>query len=766
MRICVSTMRHLKRVPESVWLTIVLAVLVLLPFWDLLWLPSGQVAAGNDVDYMFLQWWRFALHSLRQGDLPLWNPHFFSGVPFLANPQPALFYPPVWLLLLLPAARAVGLLVCLHLWLAGVGMYGWLRSEGADQMGALFGALVFAFNGVFSVRLYAGHLGVVMTLAWLPLVLWAYRWALERNRLSMALLGGLPVALSLLAGHTASFIYVGLTFAAYVSYCTWVAWRQRKTVPAVLKPLLFGVVMTLTGLGLAAVQLFPTGEFVTLSTRQSATYTFASNYSWPPGYLLTLLIPNFFGEPAQTGYWGDGIYVEAIFYTGILPLLLTLALAFRKNLHHRLLPFLLALGGGGLLLALGQFGILHRLACNFLPFFRSMRAPGRAGFLFTFAVAASSGLLLTDLRRNGAEARRVLRRLTGGPFPWVVTFFTVLIVVASFLIFALQRESNPQVGRLWHVANNSALFLLFFLLSVGLMHAWGTGRLSTRQGTVLALALVLLDLWGFSRSIVRPAEVEESAYWRIVAEIVNGGDGRVLPWGLSIFEQNKGAALGLESVFGYDPLELERYSRFTTQVPDYRSRAYDLLHARYLATTQEIPPSDSENALQLLGQQSGVWVYERPSALPAAWLVHRVEVRADEATLERLEEPDFDPRSTVLLEQEPACPLSEPAQPEKVQFSRRGNNQIALAVHADSAGILVLSEIYYPGWRAALDGDPLPILRADYTLRALCVPPGEHRIVMTYDPPALKIGLATTGLTSLLVVIAVAWAVKRRGDTV
>ena len=89
---------------------ILLTVLALVLFWDLLWLPGDQLIAGNDLQHMFLQWWRFGLESLRQGELPLWNPYLFSGVPFLANPQPALFYPPVWLLLVLPAAQVAGLL--------------------------------------------------------------------------------------------------------------------------------------------------------------------------------------------------------------------------------------------------------------------------------------------------------------------------------------------------------------------------------------------------------------------------------------------------------------------------------------------------------------------------------------------------------------------------------------------------------------------------------------------------------------------------------
>ncbi len=733
---------------------LLLGVLVLIPFWDLLWLPSDQSIAGNDLHYMFLHWWRFGLDSLRQGELPLWNPYLFSGVPFLANPQPAFFYPPVWLLWVLPATKVAGLLFFLHVWLAGLGMFGWLRSEGADKAGALFGAVVFAFSGYFSVRLFAGHLGVVMTQAWLPAILWAFRRALKGNRTTGAVLGGVVVALSLLAGHTASFAYVGLVLAAYASYCAWEAWRETGSPFAGSKPLLVAGVMVLIGLGLAAVQLLPTWEFVRLSTRQEASYAFAASHSWSPGYLLTLLIPSFFGEPGNIGYWGDGVYEELIFYAGILPLFLVLSLGLRHVWRHRLYPFLLLLGVSGLLLALGGFGILHRLAFNFLPLFQATRAPARAGFLFTFAVAALSGLLLTRLRRQPKQARPSLRRWVRGPIPWFIGSLAALVVLTGFLLFALQRESNPEIGRLWHIANNSALFLFLFLLTIGLMRAWSTGRLNALQGSVLAIALVLLDLWGFGRSLIQPVQVVESAYWRIVSEITAGGEGRVLPWGLSIFEQNQGMDWGLESVFGYDPLELERYARFTTAVPDPRARAYDLLHTRYLITAQAMDFPQEPNAPQLLDQRSGVWVYERPSALPAAWLVHRVEVHGDEALLERLNDPDFDPRVAALLEQRPPCELIETTQPEEVRLFRRGNNRLEVEARAAAPGILLMSETFFPGWRAELDGEPISLVRADYALRAVCVPAGEHRITLVYAPVSLRIGAGIT----LLCLLLVGWA--------
>ena len=747
---------------------VLLALFVLLPFWDLLWTPETQVVAGNDLLFMFLPWWRFAQESLRQGEFPLWNPYLFSGVPFLANPQPALFYPPVWLIGLLPLTRAAGLLFFLHLWLAGLGTYGWLRAEGADRWGSLFGAVAFAFNGYFAVRIYGGHLGVVMTQAWLPVVLWAARRAIEGRSLRRAVLGGLPVALSLLAGHTASFLYVGLVLAAYALYLAWRAWRQAPT-PASgwaslrtgLLPLLLTGTMVLTGLGLAAVQLLPTWELVRHSVRQEASYTFAAQYAWPPGYLLTLLVPNFFGEPVRAGYWGVEIYTEFIFYTGLLPLLLALALGSR--LRHRLVPFLLLLAGAGLLLAMGPATILHRLAYDFLPLFRSTRAPARAGFLFAFAVAALSGLALTRMHQRPDEARSALRGWVQGPLPWLVGTLAVLVTLTGFLLFGLQRDSNAQVGRLWHVANYVALFLLFFLLAVGLVRAWLAGRVTGRQGATLAIGLVLLDLWSFGRPLIQTVPATESGYWRTVAQVVGeaGRAGRVLPWGLTIFEHNQGMVLGLESVFGYDPLELERYYRFTTAVSDPRARAYDLLGARYLVTGQEMTFPDEADAPRLLAHRGDLWVYERPTAFPPAWLVHRAEVLSAEEVLARLNDPAFDPRQVALLEADPPCTPTGAEGPapegEAVRFSRQGNNRLEVEVEAASEGLLVLGEVFYPGWRATVDGKPAPVLRADYALRAVCVPAGTHRITLTFAPLSFRLGAGISLLSLLLLVVALFW---------
>jgi len=773
-------MGQMGKVWRSAWPVVVLTLLCAAFYRDALWLPAGRTVADNDLTNMFLHWLRFAVSSIQQGRLPLWNPYLFSGIPFAANPQPALFYPPTWLALLMPVTRALGWIVVLHVWLAGVGMYAWLRSEGASAAGALVGGVVFSFSGYLFVRIYAGHLGVITTQAWLPVLLWAYRCAVNRRSWKLAVVGGLPVGLSILAGHTASFIYVALGLIAYAVFCTWESWRLgRETRTSVSPvepffpknlvssvslawPLAWAGVTLLVGLTLAAVQLLPMTELAVRSTRQAApSYDFAARFSWPPGYLLTLLVPNFFGEPAHTGYWGDGIYDEFIFYVGVLPLLLTLL---GPRLRHRLTPFLTALGLGGLLLAFGKYGSVHLLFYRFAPLFRMTRAPARAGFLFTLAAAALSGLVVTSLQSSvGDGEERGRRRRLLEPLTWplvrTVAGGAMALIVTGFAAFAWGRESNPAAGRLWHQANQVALFLFFFLLSVGLLTAWRDGARPRAWFWPLALGLVVLDLWTFGGSVVKPVEVQENTYWRVVSQAVADPlAARVLPWGLNDFDQNGGMSFGLRSVFGYDPLTLQRYEEFITSLPDPRARTYDLLNAGYLATTAPLEFPDQPDSPRLLLERSGVYVYERPAALPRAWIVSQVEVMDDAATLARIHEPGFDPRTTALLDSTPECEgaVVGPTPPARggegqVEIVRYEGDRIETRVRGEG-GLLIFSELDYPGWRATVDGDPTRLVRADYLLRALCVPAGEHRIVLVYDPPLLKVGLTITGLMLLLVI--------------
>jgi hypothetical protein len=725
------------------------AVLSALLFWEFLLAPADRIAGGNDLSQMFWPWFDYARDLIRSGGLPLWNPYFFAGTSFVGDPQPALFYPPTWLALVLPVTRAIGWLLALHVWWMAVGATGWLRSTGATWWGAIGGAAVLAFSGYTFARVQAGHLGVIAVGAWLPWALWALRRLVSpANRRRTLALGALSVGMAFLAGHTATFFYVSFVLAAYALYLALGRGAGGRYLGS-------AALMGVLGVLLGAIQLFPSLQLILGSSRvEAADYSFASRFSWPIGYLLTLLIPNFFGEPVRTGYWGEELYDELIFYVGVLPLALTLL-----TVQLRRSRFWVAVAGFSLLLAFGSYGILHRLFFRLVPLFSAMRAPARAGFVFVCAAAALVALALTYLERSEPADRRQWLRPIGPALIGAVLGAVTLIVVGGYMAFAWGREANPAAGRLYHVAGQVAAFGLFFALAVVWLRSWRS-EMPSPWLPALGVGLILLDLWTFGAGLVRTVPAEPDAFWRIVAEHTRGATGRVLPWGLGVFEQNGALSFRVRSVFGYNPLEDQAYNAFVSAVPDPRARAYDLLNARYVVSKQplELVAGDT---LQLLAEDSGAYIYERSTVLPPAWAVTRLATFTPDQLLAQLNDPTFDPRTIAVVTPGTKCVEASGQPPGEVEIIDYAENRM-VARTAGSGGLVIFSERDAPGWQATLDGKEAPLLRVDGVLRGVCVPAGTHVIQMEYRPSVVLWGGGVTGAALLAIVALGVWTDRPR----
>ena len=733
------------------WVWLLPAVLCVAFFWDVFVAPGDQIVGGHDLSDMFRIWLDFARSAIRQGELPLWNPYVFSGTSLVSDPQPAIFYPPTWIALVLPTTRALGILVVLHVWWSLVGATQWLRSEtGYDGQplswgGAFAGAVVYAFSGYVFARVQAGHLGVIMTGAWLPWGLWALRRIAQRLVGRSVALGGVCVAMAILAGHSATLIYVGLVWLAYGLALLFAAApleRRRRM-------LLFAGAGAL-GMTLASVQLLPLLSGLLSSTRVSQSdYAFASRFSWPVGYLITLLVPNFFGEPVRTGYWGEGVYEEMIYYVGILPLLLGWVTwrAQRVVGWSRQTVFWAAASGLAILTAFGSNGIVHRLFYRFLPGFAMMRAPARAGLVLTCGVAALVASSLTILERASAEDRRaLLRPLLDASSVRMVFCVTVLSIVGCYLAYGFAKDTNPEIGRLWHTAGQLALFGLLYALASGYLRQW-LGLARPKWLVPIGAALILLDLWTLGASLVTVVPAPLSAYWRIVAQHIDGGSGRVLPWGLTYHEQNGAISYGVRSVFGYNPLEDGTYNAFTTSNPDPRARVYDLLNVRYVSTTTPLTLNE-DDTLALLAEESGVYVYERASAQPRAWFVAGTVTATEAETIAGINHPDFDPSETAYV----TAPDLRCSGGGSSHITVEQETVSTLVARVEGAGgLAVFSERFAPGWRATIDGQDVPVLRVDGLLRGICVPQGEHSVAFAFRPFTLFLGACLSGLALLVV---------------
>ena len=721
---------------------------------------EGEVLGGYDMRGYYSPYYELVREAVRAGRWPFWEPRLFNGFPFMAQPQQNIFYPALWPGFILPMNSGISLYMLLHIWIAGLGMYALVRYMGGRWLPATLAAVIFAFSGLLAGRLWAGHVTVYALDAWTPWILLGVAWSVRRGKWWAAVIAGLPFGLALLAGHIPSFLYVAMIWGAFVCY---MLMNERGRRGLVLRQ---AAIMLLAGLGLAAVQLAPFLQFSLVSGRAAeADYAFATDYSLPPAHLITLMVPEFFGEPLRSGYWSVPTFEELTYYAGML-VFLGMVLALRKP--TRLSWFYIFLMALGLALALGRYGILYPLAYEFLPPFRLVRAPGRAAFLFLFAAAALLGHSLSNWLERPRDER--LNQL-GPTWRWTLAVAAVLgaaVVAATGAVFMSVHPSDTS-GRLWHQIGGYMVAVVVVLLGGGLLWAYlataaDNGRRKLLIGSVL-LVLVVTDMWLFSLKFVRLEPQAPAAMWSEAGAVIGETNERVLPWGVSVFEQNGPLQVGLNSVFGYESLEPGNHIALASSVPDPRSSAYDVLGARYVIAPNELDQySDGERPLTLVEATGSAWIYERARWLSVARLVYDAEVIADDgAAVARIHEPDFDPQSTAILAEETSCELGAgPAHGGEATIMAAEPGYWRVRTESPAPALLILAETDYPGWRVEIDGQDARNLRAYTTLRAVCVPAGVHEVTWTYVPTVYIAG----GLITLLALVILGYALIRWRRTV
>lgn len=746
------------RFAKRPWLAaaLVFVLLALLFLGSALFPPPDQVLGGYDMRGYYYPYYDAVREAVRNGRLPFWEPHLYNGFPFMAQPQQNVFYPPGWLFIVLPTTMGISWYVLFHIVIAGLGMWAFTRFLGARWLPALLAGVAFAFSGLLAGRLWAGHTTVYAVDAWTPWLLLALAWAVRRGTWRDAVVAGVPLALALLAGHVPSFLYVALIWAAFAAYLLLTEPGRRALVVRQT------AVMLLVGLALAAVQLAPFVEFSLASERVAAAdYEFATDYSLPPAHLITLLVPEFFGEPTRVGYWSVPTFEELTYYAGLLAVL-GLILALRKP--TRLTWFYVLLMLVGLMLALGRYGVLYPLAYDLLPPFRIVRAPGRAAFLYLFAATALLAHAVSQWQAMPLAERRPRLTRTWNWSLGIITVAGVAALAATGAVFMAVHPTDTS-GRLWHQIGGYATAVVILLVGGGLLWLYlTTPTADARRRRLLGVALVVLvvtDMWLFAYKFVRLEPVSPDPLWVDARAVIGETTARVLPWGVSVFEQDGPMQVGLHSVFGYESLEPADHIALAASVPDPRSTAYDVLGVRYVVAPTALDDFDEgERPLTLLAHSGAAWVYERARPLPVARLVYAAEIIPDgDAAIARVHQPDFDPATTAILAAAPPCELGPaPSAPGTAAIERAEPGLWQIRTQNAAPGLLLLAETAYPGWQVTVDGRPAASLEAYTTIRAVCVPAGEHLVTWRYVPTIYVIG----GIISAVGLLLLAAAILRR----
>ena len=722
------------------WLIIIiLGLLTALFYWRILTpnLADRQSFPPGDFSAQFWAFATFEARELAAGRLPLWNPYTFAGAPFWADVQSAVLYPPSLLTLLLSASSgfslfALELEAIAHIWLAGGLMYLFIRAITGSRSAGLVAAITWAFSG-YLTGYPSQQLAVLETDVWLPLMLYflhrAYR-PETHSPLPSLLLAGAAWGVALLAGHPQSALitaYVSTAYLLFLSLRRGAIWRTVGRTA-----LFWG-----SGLALAAVQFLPAAEYTLRSVRAAGTYPKMSG-----GFPLTDLIQ--FLLPGQVSHYSP-------LYVGIAGLLLALWVVFAAPSRHT--TFWAAVAAVTLLISFGGNTFLYSPLYLAVPGFSIFRGQERWAFAAAFSLSTLTGYGFAHLTAAARPARHGLRRLT------TILFLLALLLVFLFF-YGLNDTGWTPASPFFGLLNAATLLMILAAL------AWLLWRFAPRLPPVwltgLTAALLCFDLFTVNwQTNLYPQPPEWHTQITAAVQAIKADAATAPGEPFRVYNEfrlydNYGVPFEIEDLWGASPLRPRRYDEFLAP-PMPIERTWELLNVKYVITWRQELYVPSTVIYQEPAPDGTTYVHRLATVGPRAWLVHQAEVADDATILQKIADPNFDRWHIALLEEN-----SEFANLQTANGRTDDSTVVEIAItpgrlsyqiSTDAPGLLIASETFYPGWQATVDGQPASLLRADYVLRAVPVPAGEHTVTLTFRPLSLIIGAGISAAALLVILL-------------
>ncbi len=751
---------------------------------------SNEVLWAHDLRHHHHPWRAWAAGEWARGQLPLWASGVANGFPLMADGQTGVFYP-VNLLLggLLPSHQALTASVLVHTAWGSIGTWWLCRVLGRGPVASLTAAVGWTLSGFMVAHVtYAGMQAVA---SWVPAAVGTTVMLARGGGWRWTVAWSLSVAAMLTAGHPQAAV-IGLLGALWVF-----AWHARSV--WVWARAGMGAVL---GVLAAGPQLMATLELTAHSAREGGVDAgFAGMGSLPPWELINAVLPRFWGfeRPADIAltyvhkgplYFGTGEnFWEDCFYLGV-PLTLLAGLGIMRK-GARCWK---GLGLVSLLLMLGRFTPVYALF-RMLPGMDLFRFPVRFSMLLTLAMVVLASRAVDELvnGRRDPMAERFSRWLAWGlagsvaavsvasvVLAWKMHVFRDLLMAVLAHRGGLERVDTLLAGMAWNLspASPGVWWPAVLALAVcGVLWAWKEERFSRLTVGSCLLALVLVDGLSFARDFNPSVPAGSANADSLTAAIVTREEGlfrtatvdRVHSPKLDrkLLSSNLGLLAGTRDVIVLSPLLLPRHEALLATVGldvgidhgvkkardlEAHLPLVDLMGVRYLITVHTLDSPRLEKVLS-----GPVNVYRNSLARDRAFLVGCTEsaTGSEEALSVLL---SVDPRVTAVVEGEgvPCGP-----HPGAVYMVQHRPEEVRLHADLDREGLLVLTDTWYPGWKATVDGEPAEILRTNVTFRGLVLGPGVHEVIFQYQPDwswtlplalgawilVLTGGLLATGLT-------------------
>ena len=774
---------------------------------------SDQYIAG----YAFRE---FAAQSLRSGHgFPQWNPYLQGGLPYIAAMHGDIFYPTFLLRMILPTDLAITWEFVIHLFLAGLFTYLFLRAWRFGFHAALIGGLAYMLGGSVAGLASPGHDGKLFVEALTPAALLLLTRCVRDGRAWAWGAFALVVGLAFLSPHPQLFEYFLILagcFALYVAFADHPGFGRLDRDVAIRR-VGFALACVAVGCLIGAVQFWPSLiEYKPWSPRAGGhDWATATSYSFPIEEILNWYWPQFSG--ILNDYWGrNGIHLHSDFFGAVSLLLAGASFGRTERTTFRRFWWIAALVS--LVWALGGYTPFYHVVMAIVPMTKYLRAPSTMIFVTALSVA-----VLAAMGTERLIAKRVSPRYA---IVWIAAAgaFAILMsaggytALSSGIVNSFANNYPPQLaeGFAQGAQQNTANAILgvwrsfaFIAASAGVLWAFVTDRLRGRAAVSALAVLLVADLWSIERLYwifsPRAAQlfVTDPAIEAIKADIAKSGPGRVLNAAIGqqlmatelghadrAFTGDKLMIHGLRIVQGYHGNQLGMYDELANlATPDsipviYTPQFWRHENVRYwytvlddssmnrLAAQLKSPPFAKIAGPVRDAAGSMVYAYRLPQPNPAAWVATAIVKAPRDQALGAVLNPAFDPatvavadtsaRDVAAVQLQALPPVATTT--AKVTTYAPGSIDIALDEPAAAGQALVVSENYFPGWHATADGRAAPVGMMNYNLIGIALPQGAKAVSLRFDDAAYERGKVVT--FAALAIAVLAWisglAIDRR----
>jgi len=785
------------------WPYLLLAVLAVLFLGDV-WFGGRSIIMR---DYFFgeVPMRVFFGNAMRSGSFPTWIASNQCGSPVAASPYGCAFYPPNWVFILPSAEWAIRLEWTFHFALAAISSFLLARYWRLGIGPALFAGVSFAFC-TFLMAWLEFSIGL-WCMAWGPLLLLLTSRIIDRTaeeilgnpatqpwrrllsifRRNAASVAGMAAVLALqVLANGEIFYHFGLIVAIY-GVARWF-WHGSWKAAAVSMGLI-GLAGAL-GIALASPFFLLTLEMMKYSTRAGEVDALMHVTSAHPSHWLTLLLPYLYGRPGYpNAYWAKTIYEFALGtgYVGILPLIGLFFCWLRPKgqeanpaVRERrfLVWFFVALTLAGLMMAAGEYTPVYGFLHHWLPGLGHFRFPTKFYLFVVFALAMLGALglqaLLESGETKGAQTRVRLWWCAAACGGVLVLGYLLCLLNGDFLLWLMAHPATPTAEQIAATLADYTWAVVFTLLGLGFfgMLAFRRGPQKWAQAGIVAVAFINLCIISRQAQPTIPAGIyskkpdalakkiggdplvrhlsiyENTQQWRY-------GDNRpeMWEWAIDSGATNHVVILGLMSIKpgGLPPTRyMEIYNAILSAPPPLCEKLADMLSVRYVIGGGRFDEVLWGNAPR------DVRVVTRPNSLPRARLVGNWRfATGDPALLQAIVSAGFDPRREAILEPlddgttHEAPVATAEGSPGEVRAFEDHQERVTMEVTAKRPALLVLGDIWYPGWTVKVDGVTRPIFQTNYLFRGVFIEPGTHRVEFSYWPTHLTLGLWMSGLAVL-----------------